>query len=77
MTSPDAKDDVVERVARAICGPRCDAPKCSCQPTKDTKALCWKMSVELARRAIRAMPGGAPDALNHHPSEGREGGMNG
>lgn len=47
--------EMIERVARAICGENCDMPKCSCQPSKSAQIVCANMSIRQARAAIHAM----------------------
>lgn len=67
---------MIERVARAICGKNCDMPKCSCQPSADSKEVCRKMSIAMARRAIEAMQTGeciCPKCGLRHGIESQEG----
>lgn len=43
---------LIEQIARAICGPDCDMPTCSCQPLAEGKAICRHMSMTEAKRAL-------------------------
>lgn len=52
---PDT-EEVVETLARAICGKNCDMPKCSCQPDDASRKACRRMSMDAAERAIAAVP---------------------
>ncbi len=54
MTSQPPQDEV-EEVARAICGPNCDAPTCSCQPTELAKQICWQTELDRAHVAIATL----------------------
>lgn len=67
MTSQPPQDEV-EEVARAICGPNCDAPTCSCQPTELAKQICWQTELDRAHVAIATI-----DRLRRAtPAEGKD-----